>query len=925
MSKINRVTGHQLTGNVPILDAEGRSELYDGESPEHSSDEEQQTKKETKRPTNLVKTLINEAAPEADQQPTPGPATTQPFQAADEYNPEAPLLNNTILQQRSTRISRQKAERDATQPYQHDPYLLDRIFGDPSYTAKKCRQCTRYRRCHRHRNQFQNTTSVSLCPHVRMYLYWDENDPINARSSWRLQIQDSFEGSESRYVRTRADERNRKIREEHKSCRVYAANRRTRLLAERVCEDIEVTRKDLEKRNRKEWDRERKEENERIVMRLRGNVRRVANEIAILLAAWEREWAGQMRRKEMERRREERKAEIERRERAEALEALKKSIADVEAMKMAEAGRKRKAEGGEDKGSPWKKSKLDGTSSPSAVSAPMVGEADDAPSVEEAVGTLEDIVTQETATEDAATKHAAAEDADSTEDAAPGDADAIEETTTEEATGTQEEPAVIQEESSSSEGSPTSAKGSPLKEGSSSEDDAAPEEDSILEESAAQEDPVVIQEGIVVTQEETVDAVDTPEKTANTKDGASEETPATPVENSSPKGNLSTPKENTTSEETPAAPEESTTSKASPNTPKESSTLEAYPAASEENVSSDESTSSKESHSSEGGASLEKGPSAGNAPASPEETTAINEASSSPKIETTVSHELPQFLSGSRSPSPESPIREPPPTNLEERFGSATEDEILAAMGMSPPPQSPSSSSPTAHSTPALQSTAPTTQSPTPSRDVASSPKRKRSNSSDSSNAGSGASGGSDSPVPAKKSKKVHWTPEVDTSLQSERPSILTAKYTRVRANGSPVDTAFGDEEEGELSEDEEGEVSENSEEDDEEDEEDEESKALRQALKSALKNDEPMEDEPLVLVENGDVQTVLMESSDAQAERERQRSLEDQLSWGDNSDAGHEIEERYELMDADELSDDEAWGSEDDVEKREEEEDYDV
>jgi hypothetical protein len=250
---------------VDVL-AVARCEKHNGEEGAVDEHHSQEDTVETEKRDLDVKAILDEVVYKGVHTSiTKGSASSEEKhkEGTDEYDPETPQLALPLLLQRIAQVDRIRKEREATQPYIHNPHYLYHIFSDAPYTVHRCRRCTRRRKCTLHREIFQQQTSISLCPHVRMNLYWAINDPVNAHSSWNLQVKEYFGESRDGYWSRYEDE---KQRAEHKLCVVQPPSWRIKTLAERAVEDME------KERGRK----------------LRGNVRRVGDEIGVLLGAWER-------------------------------------------------------------------------------------------------------------------------------------------------------------------------------------------------------------------------------------------------------------------------------------------------------------------------------------------------------------------------------------------------------------------------------------------------------------------------------------------------------------------------------------------------------------------------------------------------------------------------------------------------------------
>lgn len=182
---------------------------------------------------------------------SPAPYNPNVAQESIEYDPTKPLLFLPSLMERIRAKTANRSLRNSTEVYEHNPHLLMHILAGAPYTASFCKRCTRTRSCRVHREVFQSETSVSLCAHMRMNLYWAVNDPDNSKSSWKLIIKDYTVWDPE-------------LIPEHRGCKVYKPSERVPLLVDRLVEDQK---------------RERLRSN---------NKRRAADEIYALLGAWER-------------------------------------------------------------------------------------------------------------------------------------------------------------------------------------------------------------------------------------------------------------------------------------------------------------------------------------------------------------------------------------------------------------------------------------------------------------------------------------------------------------------------------------------------------------------------------------------------------------------------------------------------------------
>ncbi|KAF2262105.1 hypothetical protein CC78DRAFT_535155 [Lojkania enalia] len=207
-------------------------------------------------------------------------------QHPETYDPNAPLLSLESLLSKIRSMNQYADPRDAMPIYEHNPHLLEHMLSGAPYCISTCEKCSPYRTCRQHREVLQLATSVSLCPHKRIVLYWAVNDPVNRRGSWKLEIKDY----------TVRDE---EFRMEHRGCNVPRPSERVGVLAKRVVAEL---------RSEGMW----------------GSERRAVDEIHGLLGAWE---FARLERMEREERR--RKAELGRVERARG--AKKTERKDMEA------------------------------------------------------------------------------------------------------------------------------------------------------------------------------------------------------------------------------------------------------------------------------------------------------------------------------------------------------------------------------------------------------------------------------------------------------------------------------------------------------------------------------------------------------------------------------------------------------------------
>jgi len=189
---------------------------------------------------------------------------------SEKYNPEQPLLSLPKLLSRINANNARHAERDATAIFKHNPYFAEHALAGAPYTLSLCRKCTRDRRCRVHREVYQTQTSVSLCRHTYMNLYWAVNDPVNEKCTWKLEIK-------TYNLKTENEKR------AHEQCDVYRPKERVELLAKRFVEDLRD-----ERVTRAEHSAKIKGHSEiRGLGMLRGSMRRAENEIHALVDAWE--------------------------------------------------------------------------------------------------------------------------------------------------------------------------------------------------------------------------------------------------------------------------------------------------------------------------------------------------------------------------------------------------------------------------------------------------------------------------------------------------------------------------------------------------------------------------------------------------------------------------------------------------------------
>lgn len=296
-----------------IPDAETRRELYYYTNTNVPDDDDNET---APLPKLDMKALLTEAVTDDSSTPVTPVQTKRGLKdtrnplppATDGYDPTAPQLALPEFLRKIRENERVRAERDATTVYEHNPHLIEHIFSNAPYTFSLCKRCKRNRRkCHLHRQIFQQQTSISLCTHVFMNLHWAVNDPCNDRCSWKIEIKEYFGESRS----TRSREREYWDRREHERCKMCKPSERVEELAGRVFSDMRKERKPL-----------------------RANCRRIAAEIHALLGAWERAMA--LRLEEQAR-----KAKVEE-EVSKAHEQLAETLRVVRVMQEKETQQKRK-------------------------------------------------------------------------------------------------------------------------------------------------------------------------------------------------------------------------------------------------------------------------------------------------------------------------------------------------------------------------------------------------------------------------------------------------------------------------------------------------------------------------------------------------------------------------------------------------------
>ncbi|OAL02478.1 hypothetical protein IQ06DRAFT_375278 [Phaeosphaeriaceae sp. SRC1lsM3a] len=117
----------------------------------------------------------------------------------------------------------------------------------------KCKKCTKYRACDRHRDPQRIKTDISLCKgnHLRMALSWDVSDPENRKKSWKLRIEekyDHFFNPDRERREHEASERMERDGEEDEGCQPMNPSSRIKELAKRIAEDHNHDQEDKARR-----------------------------------------------------------------------------------------------------------------------------------------------------------------------------------------------------------------------------------------------------------------------------------------------------------------------------------------------------------------------------------------------------------------------------------------------------------------------------------------------------------------------------------------------------------------------------------------------------------------------------------------------------------------------------------------------------
>ncbi|KAF2181782.1 hypothetical protein K469DRAFT_691857 [Zopfia rhizophila CBS 207.26] len=174
--------------------------------------------------------------PEPNPQVSPIPRPRSPSPELDEYDPTRPMMPPNSLLSKIRVAEARRYNPETTELFQNNPHILHHIAAGAPYTANSCSRCTATRRCRNHREMLELSTSVSLCQHKRMVLFWRVNDPSNRKCSWKLEIKDYTTYDVVFEMECDA------------ICMPYQLSKRVELLAERVVEDF---RKEKERCNRR--------------------------------------------------------------------------------------------------------------------------------------------------------------------------------------------------------------------------------------------------------------------------------------------------------------------------------------------------------------------------------------------------------------------------------------------------------------------------------------------------------------------------------------------------------------------------------------------------------------------------------------------------------------------------------------------------
>jgi hypothetical protein len=142
-------------------------------------------------------------------------------------------------------------ENETGEPVYYQPYTtqISVAAGTPYHVSDVdhiCKQCTRFRKCKRHRKPHRVKTDISLCKanHLRMAVEWDITDPENRKGTWTFNINEHFDrldDPERRreehafYERKKAEGASDKVQE--KGCRPIDPKWRIKELAVRMTED----------------------------------------------------------------------------------------------------------------------------------------------------------------------------------------------------------------------------------------------------------------------------------------------------------------------------------------------------------------------------------------------------------------------------------------------------------------------------------------------------------------------------------------------------------------------------------------------------------------------------------------------------------------------------------------------------------------
>ncbi|KAF2715033.1 hypothetical protein K504DRAFT_457213 [Pleomassaria siparia CBS 279.74] len=189
-----------------------------------------------------------------------------------EYNLEQPLILGLSLPEIMAKVNAlndRRTEREATNEYEHNPFILEHLFSGAPYTKSLCKKCTTDRSCRVHRLPREERTSISLCSHTYMNLFWAPNDPVNTNGSWKLEIRDYYLD----------DEKEKAI---HRQCQKYRPSERVELLTQRLTKDLQN-----ERITRAEQMRGGDGKVRGVHGALRGSTRRARKELHALVGAYE--------------------------------------------------------------------------------------------------------------------------------------------------------------------------------------------------------------------------------------------------------------------------------------------------------------------------------------------------------------------------------------------------------------------------------------------------------------------------------------------------------------------------------------------------------------------------------------------------------------------------------------------------------------